>query len=72
MKTEFQRRFQTWKWKENVQKKDQDKDGNNRLGKMLHRVKEGYGKTLRTRSCGKTEIDEEAWLSDDPLKVEMS
>jgi hypothetical protein len=24
------------------------------------------------RSCGKTDIDGEAWLSDDPLKVEMS
>jgi hypothetical protein len=29
-------------------------------------------KKLRRRNCGKTEIDGEAWLLDDPYKVEMS
>jgi hypothetical protein len=34
---------------------------------------EEHGKKLRRRrSCGETETDEEAWLSDDPLKVKMS
>jgi hypothetical protein len=36
---------------------------------MSHRRKEDHGKKLR-RNCGKTQIDGEAWLSDDPLKVE--
>jgi hypothetical protein len=39
---------------------------------MPHRDKEEYGKKLRRSSCGKTEIDGEASLSDDPHKVETS
>jgi hypothetical protein len=34
--------------------------------------KEDHGKKLRRRSYGKTEMDEEAWLSDNPLEVETS
>jgi hypothetical protein len=41
----------------------QHQDGNHRLGKMPHRGKEGHKKKLR-RSCGKTAIDGEVWLSD--------
>jgi hypothetical protein len=33
---------------------------------MLHRGAEDHGKKLR-KGCGKTVIDVEAWLSDDPL-----
>jgi hypothetical protein len=35
---------------------------------MSHRKKEEQGKKLRRRSCGKTEIDGEASLLDDPMK----
>jgi hypothetical protein len=45
---------------------------NNRLGKMFHRGKGGDRKKLRKRSCAKTEIDGDSWLSDDPLELEMS
>jgi hypothetical protein len=38
---------------------------------MSHRRKEGHEKKLR-RSCGKTEIGGEVWLSDDAIKVEIS
>jgi hypothetical protein len=37
---------------------------------VSHRRKEEHGKKLRGRSCGKTEIGGEAWLSGNPLKVE--
>jgi transcriptional regulator NrdR family protein len=32
-----------------------NQDGNNRLGKMSHRMKEEHGKILRRRSCGNTD-----------------
>jgi hypothetical protein len=54
---------------------DPNEGGNYRLGKMLHRGKEEHGKELRRRrrrSREKTETDGEAWLSDDPHKVETS
>jgi hypothetical protein len=54
--------------KKSTQREDQDQDGNDRLGKMLHKRKEEHGKKLRMRSCGKTEIDGEAWLSNNPHK----
>jgi hypothetical protein len=39
---------------------------------MSHRRKDDHDKKLRRRkSCGKTEIDGEAWLSDEPLKWDM-
>jgi hypothetical protein len=42
-----------------------------KLGKLLHRRKEQHEKKLR-RSCGKMDIDGEAWLSDNPHKLEIS
>jgi hypothetical protein len=33
---------------------------------------EEEGKKLRRRSCGKTKIEGEAWLSDNPQKVQSS
>jgi hypothetical protein len=40
---------------------------------MSHRWKQDHRRKLRRRrSCGKTETDGEAWLSDDPCKVETS
>jgi hypothetical protein len=47
------------------------KDGNSRLGKTSYKRKEDYWKKLR-RSCRKTEIDGEVWLSDDSLRVGKS
>jgi hypothetical protein len=44
------------------------KMGTNRLGKISHRRMEEHGKKLR-RSWGKTQIDGEAWLLDDPHKM---
>jgi hypothetical protein len=45
---------------------------NSMLGKKSHRGKENHGKKLRRRrSCGKIEIWK-AWLTDKPLKVEVS
>lgn len=41
------------------------------LGKMSHKGKEGNGRKV-WRSYGKTEIYREAWLSDNPHKVETS
>jgi hypothetical protein len=53
---------------------DQDQDRNNRLGKMSHRMKDGRrednGKKLISRSCGKTEMDGKAWLSNNSIKEE--
>jgi hypothetical protein len=43
----------------------------NKLGKMSHREKKEHGRRLM-RICRKTEIEGEALLSDDPLKVETS
>jgi hypothetical protein len=62
------------KLKKNIQKKvlnvnlkgNWNQDGNNRLGKMLHRGKEEHGRKLR-KSYGKTEQAEAAWLSDDVM-----
>jgi hypothetical protein len=39
---------------------------------MSHREKEGYGKKLRSRTCGKTELDAEASCQMGPLNVETS
>jgi hypothetical protein len=39
---------------------------------MSHIRKEGHGKKLRRRWHGKIEIGGEAWLLNDPVKVEMS
>jgi hypothetical protein len=47
--------------------RESDQDWN-KLGNMSHRRKEDYGKKVRS-SCGKTEIDGDAWLSDDLLKM---
>jgi hypothetical protein len=39
---------------------------------MSHREKEGRGKKLRVRKCGKTDTDRKVSLSDDLCKVEIS
>lgn len=41
-------------------------DGNKRLGEMSHGRMEERGKKLRGRCIGKTEMDGEAWLMDEP------
>jgi hypothetical protein len=46
-----------------------DLGGNRRLEKISHRRIGDHGKKLR-KSCGKTEIDGEAWLSDNSHKLE--
>lgn len=61
-------RFCTWNQKENAQKEHDDQDGNIRLGKMSHRIKE-HGKRLTRRSVWKTETDGQAWLLDDLCKI---
>jgi hypothetical protein len=40
---------------ENAREENQDRDSNNRLGKISHRNKKEHGKNLRRRSCGTTE-----------------
>jgi hypothetical protein len=61
------KKFLNMKVKEKMQEGDRDQNGHSRLGNTSHRRKKDNGKKLR-----ETEIEGEAWLSDDSLKVKTS
>jgi hypothetical protein len=45
------------KLKANLPRGNGDRDGDNRLEKMLHGRKDKHGKELRRKSSGETEVD---------------
>lgn len=60
------------KQKQKAKKEASDQNGNHRLGKISHRMKEEHGKKVMGKDPGKTKLDGEARLLHNPYKVGKS